>query len=143
MLCNFGHTFDSNLNSPFPHVWFWNHAHDFSSNNIHAKMLVHSLVESTSIIMLLIPNCTESLNFFSVKGWNWVEKVEIELIVSLRWVKGVSEELLTTPLCHYFWLGWRMCKQTWITSHETWFQHYSHSILTHPPTKKPEETTVE
>ena len=34
-----------------------------------------------------IPNSAKSWHFLSAKCWNWVQKVEIRLIVRLRWVQ--------------------------------------------------------
>ena len=63
-----------------------------------------SMAESISIY----PKQWKKLKFFSAKSWNWVQRVEIKLIVSLRWVKGLSIERQLLFNFFFFFFSVRM-----------------------------------
>ena len=70
-------------------------------NNIHAKISARSLAKSTSKKVEL---------FFSAKSWNWVQKIEIKLIVSFRWswVEGLSVSRIIDNSFMYFFFSVKM-----------------------------------
>ena len=85
------------------------------------KISARSMAESMSIY----PKQCRKLKFFSAKSWNWVQRVEIILIVSLRWVKGLSVERQLCYLISFFFSVRMKNVQTEVNHHKPCNSYFS------------------